>query len=351
MDSFEQKLKQIFFNEANAYIQKIQANYELLIKNQNQNNKTDDNPLIDEILRKVHSLKGSAKAMQFKDLSRHLHYFESEIIDYKRNRNLLSLLELTDSLQAIYRTLETLQKRKKFFQVGSDLEAQEKINESAFNDSLSESVLAENIPQIKNPTSTFLWQDFFYKIKKNASVIAKSLNKKINLTFQTEKLDEINIDLIDMEQVSEAIMQILKNAIDHGIENQLVRRNLNKSLFGNIIVKLGCAGDELVIQVSDDGRGINPETLKASAVKSKIIQASDAMTDENIIRLIFDMGFSTKSKITQISGCGIGMNMVKANVDSLGGKIEVTSKVGGGTLVTFSVPSIVPQRKSALKAS
>jgi chemotaxis protein histidine kinase CheA len=141
-----------------------------------------------------------------------------------------------------------------------------------------------------------------------------------------------------VRQVDEAIMHLLRNAVDHGIEDPMVREAYFKPVVGRIMLKFSCQGDALHIQVSDDGRGLDSKKILEAAKKSgqKIPGAFDK--EEEIYDLIFLPGLSTKMVATDLSGRGVGMDAVKMVVDGLGGKISISSRANRGTKFDIVLP-------------
>lgn len=163
--------------------------------------------------------------------------------------------------------------------------------------------------------------------------LSKELNKKINLVIEGE---ETELDRTVVSELSEPLIHLIRNAADHGIEPSNKRRALNKPEEGIIKLNAYQEGNRVIIVVSDDGGGINIEAIKETA-KNRGIN-TDNLTDEDLLQLIFDQGFSTAKEITDVSGRGVGMDVVKQKINSLGGSIEVISETNKGTSFIIKLP-------------
>lgn len=167
--------------------------------------------------------------------------------------------------------------------------------------------------------------------------IARQLDKKIDFVTQGE---ETEMDRAVMDMLADPLIHLLRNAIDHGIESPSERVAAGKSETGTIEVSFRLEGGEVLLSLKDDGRGIDPVLVRDAAVAKKVISAeqAEAMDREACLDLIFHPGFSTKQIITDVSGRGVGMDVVRANVQALRGGIRVDTKLGEGTTFTLGVP-------------
>lgn len=163
--------------------------------------------------------------------------------------------------------------------------------------------------------------------------LSNELGKEIDLIITGE---ETELDKTVVSELSDPLVHLLRNSIDHGIEQPATRLKLGKDTKGTIRLTAFQEGNQVIITIEDDGKGLNPELLKASAEK-KGIQTNN-MTDEEIQRLIFHPGFSTAKEITNVSGRGVGMDAVQSKILSLGGTIELRSLVDVGTTFTIRLP-------------
>jgi len=167
--------------------------------------------------------------------------------------------------------------------------------------------------------------------------ISKKMGKKVNFIMEGK---EIEVDRTILEEIGEPILHLLRNAIDHGIEPPEERRKVGKSPEGTVKLAAERKKDHISIIVEDDGAGIDPEKIRKKALEKGVISESEvnAMSDQQLINLIFLPGFSTAEKITETSGRGVGMDIVKTKVEALGGTVNVESTVGKGTRITLTLP-------------
>jgi len=175
--------------------------------------------------------------------------------------------------------------------------------------------------------------ELFVRFPRLISDVSKKTGKKVELKIIGE---ETEIDRSILDAVSESLIHILRNAVDHGIELPEERKKRGKSETGKITLSAYLKGNNVVIEVLDDGAGIDIEKIKEVA-KSKGISI-EGMTEKEIINLIFLPGFSTKEEVTEVSGRGVGMDVVYNNITKLKGDIEVESQLGVGTTFRISLP-------------
>jgi two-component system chemotaxis sensor kinase CheA len=161
--------------------------------------------------------------------------------------------------------------------------------------------------------------------------------KKIDLLMEGK---EIEVDRTVLDEIGEPLIHLLRNSIDHGIEVPEERRKSKKDETGKITLSAQRNGNHVIIDIRDDGAGIDPEKIKASAIKKGFASQAelDKMTKEQLINLIFLPGFSTAKEITETSGRGVGMDVVKTKISSLGGSVHIDSIVGEGTKTSIKLP-------------
>ncbi len=164
-----------------------------------------------------------------------------------------------------------------------------------------------------------------------------SLTLKKEIEFKT-KGDDNEIDKTMLEQISDPLVHVIRNSVDHGIESPEERVSKGKPRNGKISLSAYQRGDQMVIEVTDDGKGLDPEHIRASAVKKGLISEDLKLSDAEARKLIFLPGFSTKTEITDISGRGVGMDVVQTNIAELQGRIELLSEVGKGTTLQIILP-------------
>ncbi|MDR1100383.1 MAG: chemotaxis protein CheA, partial [Treponema sp.] len=165
--------------------------------------------------------------------------------------------------------------------------------------------------------------------------LSKSLNKKINLVIEGE---ETELDKSVIEDLLDPIMHSVRNSIDHGIETLEERKAAGKPEEGMVLLKAANEGNMIMIEISDDGKGIDVEAVKAKAVERGIISPNKILSDVEAFNLIFEPGFSTAKQITSISGRGVGLDVVRRSIEKLNGTVTVTSEHGKGTKFTIKLP-------------
>ncbi len=177
----------------------------------------------------------------------------------------------------------------------------------------------------------------FQRFPKLARDVARSLNKDVELVLEGADT-ELDRKLVDA--LADPLVHLVRNAIDHGIEMPHVRHAGGKSSKGNVILSARQEGDHVTIEIQDDGAGIDPERLRSKVIE-KGLMSSDAvgrLNADECLNLIFLPGFSTKTEVTDISGRGVGMDVVQSRIRELGGTIQITSALGEGSRFTIRVP-------------
>jgi two-component system, chemotaxis family, sensor kinase CheA len=177
----------------------------------------------------------------------------------------------------------------------------------------------------------------FQRFKKLVRDLSLRHDKEINLTFAGE---ETELDKTVIDEIGEPLLHLIRNAVDHGIETPRERIESGKPPAGSLRLTARHESNFIVISVEDDGRGISPAALKKSALVKGLITTEQerSLTDQEVLELIFLPGFSTSGEVTETSGRGIGLDVVKKTVSSLGGTIEISSSIGAGTVFTIKLP-------------
>lgn len=167
--------------------------------------------------------------------------------------------------------------------------------------------------------------------------LSKKLDKKMELYMSGE---ETELDRTVVDEIGDPLMHLLRNSADHGLESAEVRAKRGKPEVGSIFLDAYQDGNNVVIEVRDDGNGIDTEAVKAKAVERGVItpEQGESMTEKDIIGLLFHAGFSTAKKISDVSGRGVGLDVVKSKIESLSGEVEVKSKLGEGSTWIIRLP-------------
>ncbi|MBN2458032.1 chemotaxis protein CheA [Candidatus Woesearchaeota archaeon] len=179
--------------------------------------------------------------------------------------------------------------------------------------------------------------NIFKRFPRMVRDLAKKEEKKVNLVIEGQ---EIEFDRTVLDQIGDPLVHLLRNCIDHGIETPGVREKENKSQQGTIKLIARREKNNAVIEVKDDGAGINPKTVRASSIKKGIVteEAAAKMTDKELQMLVFRPGVSTNKVITDVSGRGVGMDVVMSKMKELGGRVHMDSAIGKGTSVVMQLP-------------
>jgi len=177
----------------------------------------------------------------------------------------------------------------------------------------------------------------FNKFPRMIRDLSRELNKKIELVLAGE---DTELDKSIVEEIGDPLVHIIRNSCDHGVESPAERAAKGKDEMGTIGLKAYNEGNQIVIQIDDDGKGLDAEMLKAKSLEKGIISEKEAenMSDKEAFGLIFKPGFSTAASVTNVSGRGVGMDVVKTNIEKLNGIIDIDSEVGVGTSMKLKIP-------------
>lgn len=167
--------------------------------------------------------------------------------------------------------------------------------------------------------------------------LSKELNKEIDLEIGG---GETELDRTLIDEIGDPLVHIIRNAVDHGIELPEERQEANKAPRGKITLKAYQEGNNVIVKVTDDGRGFNIDRVKEKALRQGLVERDtlEQMRDEQILELTFLPGFSTAEKVTDVSGRGVGMDIVKTKVESLGGMVQINSVYGEGSVIEIHLP-------------
>jgi two-component system chemotaxis sensor kinase CheA len=150
--------------------------------------------------------------------------------------------------------------------------------------------------------------------------------------------DEIELDRTIVEELADPLMHMVRNAMDHGIEMPNDRTACGKSARGCVLLKAQHQSGQVVIEISDDGRGLDPAKIKAKAIEKGLLAPERELSESEIFNLIFEPGFTTAAQITNVSGRGVGMDVVRRHIEKLRGRIEVRSTLGHGSAFLLKLP-------------
>ncbi|NDV27228.1 chemotaxis protein CheA [Desulfovibrio sp. JC010] len=175
----------------------------------------------------------------------------------------------------------------------------------------------------------------FSKFRRLVRDLSEELGKEIDLHTNGA---ETELDKTVIERLGDPLVHLLRNSIDHGIEDPETRASEGKARRGTITLTAEHSGGDVMILIEDDGKGMSKEAIKVKAIEKGLLSADQDLTDKEIFNLIFEPGFSTAQSVTNVSGRGVGMDVVKRAIDSLRGSIDITSEQGKGTIITIRLP-------------
>jgi two-component system chemotaxis sensor kinase CheA len=177
----------------------------------------------------------------------------------------------------------------------------------------------------------------FDKLARIVRQISREHDKQVNLVITGA---ETEIDKLIVEELSDPLMHMIRNAIDHGIEDKDQRMRVGKPPVGTIALNAFQKGNHVVLEIEDDGKGMDPAIIVAAALRRGLVTEAEAreMSSKEILALVFQPGFTTRDDVTALSGRGVGMDIVKTNISKLGGVVDISSEVGIGTKMTITLP-------------
>ncbi len=204
-------------------------------------------------------------------------------------------------------------------------------------DSMRMSIITENLQEDIRRVRMLPVASMFEGYQRIVRDLAKEQGKKINLVVSGS---DTELDKKLIEGIKDPLMHIIRNSVDHGIELPELREEEGKPATGTIWLRAGQQGNTIRIEIEDDGAGLNVDKIKAAAAGKGVLSTSEstALSDEDARLLIFQSGFSTATKVTNVSGRGIGLDVVKTNIEKLNGLVSVSAGASGGTRFTFNLP-------------
>ncbi|MDF1535584.1 MAG: chemotaxis protein CheA [bacterium] len=175
----------------------------------------------------------------------------------------------------------------------------------------------------------------YNRLQRVSKKIARELGKKVNLQFLGH---DTELDKMIMEEMVSPLLHIVRNSLDHGIEDAGTRKAAGKSENGNVKVSAYQQGNHVVLEVEDDGQGIDVEKVRREAIRRGEFRKDDNPSDDEVLSLLFKAGFSTKEDVTEISGRGVGMDVVRKELENIGGAVEIHTQRGKGTRIVLTLP-------------
>jgi len=227
--------------------------------------------------------------------------------------------------------------------IGELVTVQTSLSEQAVNQNDSELLpIAEDVERLTRELRDVSMEirlipigTLFNRFKRLVRDISQQQGKEIELILEGE---ETELDKTLIEQLNDPMVHLIRNSIDHGIEKSDIREKLGKNKKGQIHISATQSGADVVIEIKDDGKGIDPQVIRAKAVDKGLIPSDSQLSDSEILQLICAPGFSTAEKISNISGRGVGMDVVKRNIEGLRGSVDIKSQKGIGTTIVLKLP-------------
>ena len=256
-----------------------------------------------------------------------------------RSQESSSIRVNTDKVDALINMVgELVITQSMLSQIGEDLQGEghyghvtEKLQEGLAQLERHTRELQENVMSIRMlPISVA-----FNRLPRMVHDLSDRLEKKVELKLSGEQTE---LDKTVLEKIGDPLMHLVRNGLDHGIESPEARRKAGKNETGTLHLHAQHKGGNILIEISDDGAGLNRERILAKAVERGLVTESQALSDEQIDDLIFDPGFSTADTVSDVSGRGVGMDVVRKNIHALGGSVDVTSTPGIGSRFIIRLP-------------
>lgn len=205
-----------------------------------------------------------------------------------------------------------------------------------FNSILLTSKLLKQVQDLAMSLRMQSLEKMFNRLERICRDISKQQKKKVKVVIEGSL---VTLDKLVIENITDPLVHIVRNAIDHGIESAELRRELNKDEEAVLLISAKQKAGQVVISIADDGRGLNPDKIISKAIERGLIKPNHELTPEEINNLIFLPGFSTATEITEISGRGVGMNVVQQSIEKLGGTIQIKSELGKGSGFIITLPT------------
>ncbi len=302
---------------------------------------------IDELYRDIHTIKGNAGSYGFELLSRHAHIAEDVLEDLKKpleNRRDQTLKRLKDKLEDMDQVLDDVKQKIKLI-LGEEEDVSVRVPEKRISkiQEISKHLQSDLTPDLANELAqeceVLSWKPLktlMRKYQKAVQKAARKLGKDVEFSIEN---DQQMFPPSMFNPLDEAIIHITRNAIDHGIESPEIRQETEKGP-GHIAMSVVNEEGKWFVKVVDDGHGIDCQQLVEKCIGKNIItkEQSEEMSDKDKFNLLFNSGVSTAAEVTDISGRGMGMDIVYHKIKELGGSIDIDSTLGKGSSFTISVP-------------
>ena len=268
-------------------------------------------------------------------------HIESALVEQQRVKEVREERQKTEAVKSIRVTSEKLDSLVDL--VGELVTVQARLSQTSVKAGDSQLVMiAEEVErltwELRDSTMSIRMLPIgstFSKFKRLVRDLSNDLGKEVALTTEGE---ETELDKTVIERLNDPLVHIIRNSIDHGIEMPEERAAAGKKREGTVHLSATHSGASVLIKITDDGKGLDQEAIVEKAIKNGIIAPDAVLTEKEIFALIFEPGFSTAKKVTGVSGRGVGMDVVKRNIDALRGTVEVRSEKGRGSTITLKLP-------------
>ena len=299
--------------------------------------------LIGSIASELATLKKRPEEIRI-DTKKYLGKFKELEKNWRALKN--NLIKLTHSTSTDTDDYATLMSMVSLFESNYDILKSDivKVLKDNKNLAVAENLILKKLENVAIELRMLPISTIFNLFPRTVRDLCKALNKKISVTIEGSS---IHLDKRILEKIKDPLTHLVRNAVDHGIETLEKRVQSGKPEEGNIKISASSSGDSVLIEVEDDGAGINVDALREVA-RERGYNYGDVITEEELINIIFEQGVSTSKMITDISGRGVGMDVVKRNIDEIKGDIRVKSGKGRGTKFSIKVPLTITVSKILL---
>ena len=340
-----------------------------------------DRSLLDALYRPFHTIKGNASAIGAATIARLAHAVESLLDDIRSGRRRLGshdvdrILKAVDELTGVFERLDrgleegaaratatnparpehapdtaSIKVDLRRLDTLVDLAGELVILHAMIRDGSPDLRDADTVPsrqftklgrlisemqRVSLSARTVSLDGTFRRMARALRDVSHACGKPIDVNI-SGKATELDRQVI--EQIADPLLHLVRNAVDHGVEDQETRTHLGKPARGQIGLRASHQEAQVLIEVSDDGRGLDPAVIRAQAIARGLIADTDALSESQVVELIFEPGFSTAPSVTDVSGRGVGMDVVRRNVEALGGRIDIRTAVGEGTTFALKLP-------------
>ncbi|OHD07478.1 MAG: hypothetical protein A2Y34_04860 [Spirochaetes bacterium GWC1_27_15] len=290
-----------FINETNNVLSELNQNIDIL----------KDDEARQHIFRHLHSLKGAAYALDLKQLAEITHIIEDQLSSYKDSQNIENIKEKINNLvDLLLKEIQIIDRLLDKFRLFCKLDIDE-----------------------YNNSPKALLDKFLMTLKDMVDNISVKIDKEVEFKYYTTLFD-----FPYLNKIKNSIIHLIRNALDHGIEDKFEKLTINKTQKSLIKLEIYKDNTDYYIEVIDNGKGIDFEAIRRKAIQKSLISENDNITNLKLINFIFSPDFSSKDHVTDLSGRGVGLDVVKNEVEELSGKISVATKENVGTKFTIRLP-------------